>query len=179
MAYGILIQSQVAATSGNDAAVRWAKCASDVENGSLVQLDGISTDKSEREVWTAKAPETDALANLWMVAEPTVVTTAIGGKKFRGLTPDPRDFINHKGEVFTVIKLFVGDIVTLSADAVGGTKGSNKFVVATDGEFKAQWAAAAVAGTSLKLIEETYISIADGTIGTQRIPAYRFEVVAN
>jgi len=61
---------------------------------------------------------------------------------------------------------------------LGGSKASNEYVVAVDGSFKLTWGASAISGLSLKLIETTYISIADGTIGTQRTAAYKFEVVA-
>ena len=66
----------------------------------------------------------------------------------------------------------------MSADAVAGTKSTNGFVVATNAAQKLTWAAAAVSGVSLKLIATEYISIGLGAIGTQRVTAYLFEVVA-
>jgi hypothetical protein len=77
-----------------------------------------------------------------------------------------------------MFKLCIGDIVTISADGLAGTKSSNTYVVATAGAQKLTWGASAVSGVSLKLLETTYFSIADGSIGTQRVTAYRFVVEA-
>jgi hypothetical protein len=176
MAYGVVVLNQVQATN-IDTLNRSAVYSADVENGSVMSLTGISATPGV-EVWASATPATASLTNLWMTVEPEVVTISVNGKKFKGLSNDPRDFVNLSGDVFTVFKPQVGDIITLSSDAVAGTKSSNGYVVATNNAAKLTWAASAVSGLSLKLLETTYISIADGTIGTQRQTAYKFEVVA-
>lgn len=177
MAYGILIQNKVA-TQNVDAFNRPAVAASNVENGSVFNLLTLSSIPGEGEVWTATAPVTGALSNLWMAYEPEVVTTVSGSSEFKGIDPDPRNFINIAGKVFSCFKPQVGDIMRISADGVAGTKSTNEYVVATNNAWKLTWAASAVSGLSLKLIRTSYISIGTGSIGTQRVTAYDFEVVA-
>lgn len=174
---GILIQNKVAAMNV-DAFNRPAVSASDIENGSVFNLLTKSSDAGSEEVWVATTPATGALTNLWMAYEPEVPSVYAGTKAYKGLSPDPRDFINKAGEVFTAFRLQLGDILTLSADALAGSKSTNTFVVAADGALKLTWAASAGAGVSLSLKDETYISLATGSLGdTQRIAAYQFEVV--
>lgn len=179
MAHGVLIQNDVQAMN-IDAFVRSAVCATtDIDNGNVVALTGISSTAGQGEVWVAATPATANLnAGLWMACEPEVVVTVSGTSKYKGIDPDVRNFYNAKGEVFTVNKLEVGDIVTLTDDALAGTKSTNTYVVATNNTAKLTWSADAISGLSLKLIDTTYISIADGSIGTQRTTAYRFYVEA-
>jgi hypothetical protein len=174
MANGILIQSAVQAKD-IDALNRAAVAAVDVQNGSVLNLTGYSTTAGESEVWAAEAPTTGNLSNLWMACSPEVVVT---DGKYKGIDVDPRNFVNTAGDVFDVFKPQLGDIVLMSVDAVGGTKSTNTFVVATNAELKLQWAAAAVSGVSLELIEETTMSIGTGAIGSNKVTAYKFEVVA-
>lgn len=179
MAYhGVLITNEIMATN-IDQMNRSAICATtDLDNGNVVKLTGVSSTDGEGEVWTAATPVTGSLTNLWMVAEPEVVVTVSGSNKYKGIDPDVRNFYTPAGDLFTAFKLAVGDIVTLTADALAGTKSTNTYIVATTNTPKLTWAAAAISGVSLKLLETTYISIADGSIGTQRTTAYRFVVEA-
>jgi hypothetical protein len=86
----------------------------------------------------------DNSSNLWMAYSPEIVTVVTAtGNKYRGLTPDPREFTNIEGEVFSAFKPQVGDIITLTAEAITGTKGSNTFAVAANGAYTLAWAAAA------------------------------------
>jgi hypothetical protein len=178
MAYGIMIPSKIAAANVDS---KNRSCVSEVayENGSIGTLSAKSTTAGEAEVWTMIAPATGAgLTNNWMVYEPEIVTTVSGTHQYRGIDPDPRNFRNEIGEVFSAFQLSLGDLVKLSADALAGTISTNTFVVATNGAQKLTWAAAAISGTSLKLVATEYISIGEGTLGSQRIVAYLFEVVA-
>lgn len=177
MANGVVIKSLVMAQnvdSLNRVAISADSTPIDVQNGSVGYLDGKSTTAGEGEVWNFKAPVTASLSNLWMAASPEDVLT---DGKYKGLDPDPRNFINVKGKTFDVFQPKVGDIITLTADAVEGS--ANTYVVATNTKPKLQWAAAAVSGLSLKLIATKTISIGIGSLGsTQRVTAYEFEVVA-
>jgi len=172
MAYGVLIQNKVQA-SDVDALNRPAKCASAVENGMVFNLLTVSSTTGEEEVWVATAPATGALSNLWMAYEPEVNIT---DSKYKGLDPDPRNFIIPATKVFSAFRPQLGDIITLTGDVLTGS--ANDYAVATDADFQLNWGASAVSGLSLKLIETTYISIGLGSIGTQRVTAYKFEVVA-
>jgi hypothetical protein len=181
MAYSVVIPNMTMAQNV-DALNRVAKSGEsttvDIENGSLVVLDGISATAGEGEVWLAKCPTTNTLTSaVWMVASPEIVVTTSGTNQYKGLDPDVRNFINIKDKTFDVFKLSVGDIITLSADGVEGTKSTNTYAVAADGKYLLQWSSTAISGPSLKLIETTYISIPNGTLGdTQRLTAYRFYV---
>lgn len=174
MAYGLIIQDKVQAMNV-DALNRSAKCASAIENGMVFNLNTKSAVAGEGEVWVATAPATADLVNLWMAYSPEIVIT---DSKYKGIDPDPRNFIVPAGSIFDAFQPQIGDLLTMSADAIGGTIGANTFAVATDGELQLQWGASAVSGLSLKLIGTTYISIGLGSIGTQRITAYQMEVVA-
>jgi hypothetical protein len=150
----------------------------DIQNGSMVVLASVSATAGEGEVWLATCPATATLtASLWMVASPEIVVTVSGSNQYKGLDPDPRNFINLKDKTFDAFKISVGDIITLSTDAIEGSKSTNTYAVVADAKYKLQWSAAAISGPSLKLIETTYISIPSGTLGdTQRVTAYRFFV---
>lgn len=174
MAYGICLPRKIMAQNV-DSLNRSAVSASVYENGWVGYFSGRSATAGEGEVFTMVAPATAHLYDLWMAYEPEVVLTA---SKYKGLDPDPRNFINAIGDVFSVFKPEVGDLIELSDDAIAGTKSSNTFVVATDGAQALTWAASAVSGLSLLLVEVTYYSIGLGTIGTQRVATSLFEVVA-
>lgn len=151
-----------------------------LDNGNLVVLGGRSAAAGEGEVFAAVAPSTaNGLTGLWMVwnTEEIVVTES----KWKGLDIDPRNFFTPAGDVFMCFKPQLGDIITITADGLAGTKGVNTFVVATDGSgVKPEWAATAGSGIfAMKLLETTYISIPDGALGSLgRVTAYTFEVVA-
>ena len=178
MANGVVVQSRVQAKD-NDALNRPFVCASDVMNGHVLNLTGYSTTAGESEVWTGVAPTTGNLSNLWMAYSPEIVTvTSASGNEYRGLTPDPRDFTNIAGNVGDCFQPQVGDLITITGDGLAGTKSTNTFVVATNAAFALTWAATAVSGLSLKLREETTISVPTGAIGSHKVTAYKFEVVA-
>lgn len=158
---------------------RSAVINAEVVNGSIYQLaSGYSATAGEGEVFTATLPATSALSNLWMTNEALVNQAEINGKIVRGITIDPRDFSIPANKAFSVFKPQVGDIITITADGLAGTKSTNTFVVAANASALLTWAASAASGLSFKLLETTYLSIGSGAIDTQRVTAYRFECVA-
>lgn len=178
MAHNILIQRVVGAKNvsvWNRSAVH---ASESFDNGNLVSLGALSTTEGEGEVFQAAVPATATLAKLWMVYTPEIVLTIDGTKKFKGINVDPQDFYVPALSVMDVYKPQVGDIITMTADGLAGTKSTNEFVVATDGSKKLTWAASAISGLSYKLLSTEYISIGTGAINTQRVTAYRFECVA-
>lgn len=171
--HGLMIQTKVMAEDVKSL-VRPVTSASDIDNGNVFQFSGKTA-----EVWTAIAPATGAgLTHLWMAAEPEVVITYSGSSAYKGLDPNALNFYNKAGVTFTAIQPQLGDLIELNAEALGGTKSSNAYVVATNGDFKLNWGASAVSGLSLHLVETKYISLATGAIDSQRITSYLFEVVA-
>lgn len=178
MAHNILIQRAVAAKNV-DSLNRSAVHATEAfDNGNVLSLGAISTTDGEGEVFSAAVPATATLAALWMVYTPEVVTTVSGTKKFKGIDIDPQDFEVPALSVMDVFKPQIGDILTMTADGLAGTQSTNTFVVATDASKKLTWASAAISGLSLKLLGADYISLPSGTIGTQRVAAFKFEVAA-
>lgn len=174
---GLVIPSKLSAAS-NDAWVRSAKASADIDNGRVVALTALTGVAGEGEVWTAGTPATGAtLTHLWMVTEPEIVVT---DSKFKNLDPNPLNFTNLSGKVFTVCKLQIGDLVMLNAEALAGTKSTNEYVVATNATTALTWAAAAVSGVSLHLVATEYVSIPTGTSlqDQQRVTMYKFECVA-
>jgi len=92
MSHGVLIKNSVNNT--DNSLLRSVKCASDVDNGNVFRLIGVSTIAGEGEVWNAATPITGGLSDLWMACEPEVVVTVSGTKQFKGINPDVRDFYN-------------------------------------------------------------------------------------
>jgi hypothetical protein len=176
MTHNVMVPNAIAALN-IDSLNRSAICASALDNGNLVALASMSATAGESEVWTATVPATGTLANLWMVYESEVNVT---DSKYKGLDPDPRNFSVAAGKVFSCFKPQLGDIITMTADGLAGTKSTNTFVNATDttGGLKPVWGASQTASVfSMKLIDTTYFSIGTGAMDNQRIVAYRFEVV--
>jgi hypothetical protein len=175
MSYGVLKLDSVVA-SNIDSYNRSAVSAIDFENGAVCYFTGKSSTAQQGEVWTAAAPITGKLTHLWMVYQPEIVTTS---SKYKGLDPDVRNFINKAGEIFSVFKPNLGDLIILTPDAITGTIGANTFITATDQDPFLNWNTAVVAGLSFKLVATTTLSVASGAIDSQRIsPAYQFECVA-
>lgn len=176
----VLVQTQVQAMN-IDALNRSAVAEVEVENGMVFQLATQETDENYEEVWNVTAPATGSLLNLWMAYDPEVAIVTVNGKEYKGLTPDPRDFSIPAGKVFSAFKPVVGDIIVMTVGgAFDAPSAGNAYLEATDGAMKLTWSNTQTASTfSLKLLGTTYISIADGSIGTQRATAYKFECVAN
>lgn len=178
MAQNVLVQNAVAALDVNSYNRSGVHASAAVDNGNIVILSGLSTTAGESEVWTALTPSTgNGLTGVWMVAEPEVVIT---GGKYKGINPDPRDFSVAALKPFSCFKPQLGDIITMTADGFAGTKSTNTFANATDttGGLKPVWGATQTASVfSLKLLATTYISIGSGAIDSQRVVAYKLQVV--
>lgn len=177
----VLVQTQVQAMN-IDALNRSAVYAdAEIENGMVFQLATQSTADGYSEVWNVTAPATGSLTGLWMAYEPEVTIISVNGKEYKGLTPDPRDFAVPAGKVFSAFKPVVGDIILVTAGgALDAPVAGNKNLEAANGTMKMAWANSQTANTaSFALLATSYISIADGSIGTQRVVAYKLQCVAN
>jgi len=175
MAYGVIVQEKVAAMN-IDAYQRPCVSATAVENGFIFNLLTKDT-TSGSEVWTATNPVTGSLTNLWMAYEPELVVTTSGDSKYRGIDPDPRNFQVAIGDLFTAFKLSLGDLIMFSPEGLSGSKSTGDYAVAANSDWQFAWSAAPAADAMcLKYHYTGYISIADGSIGSQRIVGYKFEV---
>ena len=175
--HAVLIQNQVAAmnvasynrsvTSGSDA----------IDNGNVFSLVA-QTSGSGAEVWTVVTPTTGSLGKLWMAASPEVNVLESGTLQYKGLNQDPRLFYNVGGKVFDAFLPVPGDIITLTVDAFDTAPSA--FAVAANASGKLVAASGHVAGVfCLRYLATNYISIGSGAIDSQRVDAYKCEVIEN
>lgn len=175
MAHSVLIPEAIAATNV-DSYNRSVVVSADIDNGNILVMGAKSSTSGESEVFSVSQPAS-ALTHLWMAysGDEIVLTDA----RYKGLDPDPRNFFNASGKVFSAFKPQIGDIILITADGLTGTKSTNQYVIAASGTYKLTWASGAISGLSFKLLsDQKYISLATGAIDTQRVRAYEFECVA-
>ena len=180
MAKAILVPTLTAAKNV-DIFNRSFVSTADLDNGNVFSKGELSTDANESQVYQTATPATGSLNDLWMAftAEDVVLTDDLGNQ-FKVGNLDPRAFTNTAGTVFSGFKPQVGDLIVLSADGINGTIDDETYVVAANGSSKLAPASAAISGLSFKIVETTYISVASANaIGSQRVPAYLLECVAN
>lgn len=151
-----------------------------LDNGNLFYLSGkYSTSGSGMEVWSANVPATGSLTTLWMAFEPEQPFLMSGTNMYRGIGTI-QDFYNPANRVFTAVKLIARDIFTITADGLTGSHSTGSYVVAVDGDPKWNWAALPAASAAYaQFVNTVSIPVPDGTIGTQRVTAYQFEVKSN
>jgi len=177
--HSVLIPEAIMATN-IDSLNRNVVDAADIDNGMVFASGSIPhTSGSMAEVWDIHVAATSA-SGLWMAysGDEVVVTNA----QYKGLDPDPRNFYNAAGKVFSAYKPQVGDMILLTAAGLQGTfsAGTTTHVVASSGSWVMGWATTAN-GSALSYILQTvkYISLATGAIDSQRVTAYEFECVHN
>jgi hypothetical protein len=179
MSHGVLVQEKVAALN-IDSLNRSCYSACAIDNGNVFQLKtkvpAATLGTTGSEVWLATMPETGSMVNLWMAYEPEVVVTVSGTQQYKGIDPDPRNFYNISGNVFSAFRPQLGDLLLMTADCMSSTVSS--YAVAADTAFVLAWSAVPAIGLTLKYVGLSYISIGTGSVGTQRVAAYKFEVVA-
>lgn len=161
MAYGVLIESMIQAKN-IDALNRSVKAQIDVAGGGLLALTAPTTQGDD--VWTAAAPATGNLGNLWIAYNPEVKYISVNGKKFAGLSADARDYTNLAGEVFDAFKPKVGDEIVITAECVDSTDVDD-----------------VVAGDFLEAVngETTFARVAAGTGATAGSTAFKVEWVGS
>lgn len=177
MAYGVLFPTAIV-SKHIDAWQRNVVDVADIEQGSALVMGAKSTTDGEDQVFEVSQPATGSLTGLWMAySGHEIVEDSLG---FRGLSPDPRLFINKAGDTFSAFKPQLSDIIEVNADALGGTfiDGTTTHVNATDGSWKLVWGNSQTASVlSFELLGVVYMSIADGGINSQRIVAYQLQCV--
>lgn len=158
MANGVIVESRIQATN-IDALNRTAQAQIDVAGGGLIAL--AESKVQGNEVWTATAPASGSLGNLWIAYNPSEHLTNVNGKFFAGLSKDPRDYANLAGRPFDCFKPVVGDEIDITVDCVDST------------------AASVVAGDILesKAGQTTFTRVAAATGATAGSTAFRVEYV--
>jgi hypothetical protein len=178
MSYGVLVPMAIAAQNV-DSWVRSGVCAGAVENGFVVSLLTKSATAGESEVWTALVPASSGshLTDIWMVYDPELVYT---GTYYRGLDPDPRNFLIPATKIFSAFKPQLHDILLMSEDCFTGAWGgaTNTHANCTNGQWQLVWGTSQTASVlSVAYLATSYISIGSGAIDSQRLTAYVVEVV--
>lgn len=162
-----------------DAYNRTAVCEEDIENGSVFELKEYSTDPSEGMVWKATAPTAATAKGLWMATSPEVVVTkGYDGAVYKGLTPDPRAFVNVAGRMIDATFLAVGDIIEMTAEGITGAD-TNDYLVPTANGFKLSSAAAAGTGLTLRKVGTSRLHIGQGSIAKSAPITYKYVVEIN
>ena len=176
MAYGVLIESMIQAKN-IDALNRSVKANIDVDGGNLIALTAPT--EQGNDVWTASAPTTGKLGNLWIAYNPCVKYTVVNGKKFAGLSADNRDYTNIKGEVFDAFKPVVGDeiIVTIDdVDATGASAVAGDILESKNGQTKFTRVAGGTATTGSTAFQIEWVGTVDfpkANIGVDKVKAFK------
>ena len=176
MAYGVLIESMIQAKN-IDALNRSVKAEIDVDGGNLIALTAPT--EQGNDVWTASAPATGKLGNLWIAYNPCVKYTVVNGKKFAGLSADNRDYTNIKGEVFDAFKPVVGDeiIVTIDdVDATGASAVAGDILESKDGQTKFTRVAGGTATTGSTAFQIEWVGTVDfpkAGIGIDKVKVFK------
>lgn len=176
MAYGVLIESMIQAKN-IDALNRSVKANIDVDGGNLIALTAPT--EQGNDVWTASAPATGKLGNLWIAYNPCVKYTVVNGKKFAGLSADNRDYTNIKGEVFDAFKPVVGDeiIVTIDdVDATGASAVAGDILESKDGQTKFTRVAGGTATTGSTAFQIEWVGTVDfpkAGIGIDKVKVFK------
>ena len=179
MAHNV-IELAMTASYNVDALNRTAKCAEDIDNGSVFMLSARSKDAGERYVWEASKPAADTAMGVWMAASPEVVITkgGVDGVAYRGLTPDPRAFVNVAGQMIDAFKPQAGDIIRMTAAGIAGAD-TNDYLVIEPNKFVLKSNASATDGFCLHKIGTTHLRIGQGGIVNAPVVMYEYEVVRN
>ena len=176
MAYGVLIESMIQAKN-IDALNRSVKANIDVDGGNLIALTAPT--EQGNDVWTASAPATGKLGNLWIAYNPCVKYTVVNGKKFAGLSADNRDYTNIKGEVFDAFKPVVGDeiIVTIDdVDATGASAVAGDILESKNGQTKFTRVAGGTATTGSTAFQIEWVGTVDfpkAGIGIDKVKVFK------
>lgn len=177
MANNVVIKSRVAAYNV-DALNRTAVCEADIENGCVFKLTSYSTTDGEGMVWKAEqAAATDT--GLWMATSPEVVVIKDAmGVEYKGLSVDPRAFINNAGKMIDATKLQEGDIIEMTAANINNAD-TMDYLVPDTADFKLTGSATAGDGFCLHKIGTSQLHIGGAMIADSHPVTYKYEVIKN
>ena len=178
MAHGVLIESMIQAKN-IDALNRSVKAEVDFDGGNLMVLTAPTTQGDD--VWTASAPATGSLGDLWIAYNPEVKYTYVNGKVYAGLSADARDYTNVAGEVFDAFKPKKGDEIVILADNVDASDVDDvvagDFLEAVNGKKTfarvAAGTGATVGSTAFKVEWVGSIDFPKARIGVEKVKAFK------
>ena len=174
-----VLNKKATASFNIDAYNRRVVAETDLENGEVFVLTDYSTTDGEGEVWVASAPTANA-TSLWMAASPeVVVVTDAMGNEYKGLTQDPRAFINAAGKIIDAMYLANGDIVEMTGANITGIGSTANVYLITNTGNKLIASATASTGCNLRKVKTSTLNIGSGTIGGAVVPTYVFVVEGN
>lgn len=178
--HAVLIPEAVAAMnidSLNRSVIDLGASASSIDNGNVFEIDSKHTSGSLTEVFEIVQASSASPTDMWMAySGDEVVITA---SKYKGLDPDPRNFFNEDNKVFSAFKPQVGDIILVTADAFSNSFDDHDYACGQASSFKLLWVNdERSTGLCYKFLATKYISLADGSIGDQRVTAYELECVS-
>lgn len=180
MTHGVLIPNMVAAKNIDTYNASFVS-TTDVDNGALIVKGDISSDASEGQVFEATLTDTANTLGVWMAFSPedTILVDGAGNQYKIGIL-DPRTFTNVAGLVFSAFKPQVEDIITVAGGITGVSALAYAIIdAANDGKLVFS-ATANASGTTFKVLETTYISIASANAyGSQRVTAYKLQCTNN
>ena len=178
MATNVVIKTRVQAMN-IDTYNRTAVATSDVENGSVFNLNSYSTNLGEGTVWNATEAGSVSAKGLWMATSPEVVITRdLMGSEYKGLTPDPRAFINFTGRMIDATFLAPHDIIEMTCAGIADVATLGFLTPAATG-FKLVASATAGTGFTLKKVGTSILHIGSSSLVKVPVTTYKFEVVNN
>ena len=177
MAKAIVQKTQVEARNV-EALNRTAVHTAEIENGMVFLLQNYQN--TAPGVWDLVAPSTGNLSGLWMAFdEGKILVQDANSEVYSGLSKDPGLYTNIANRPFDCFKPQVGDIITMTADAIGNTRTAETLITAVDASLKLEWAGAAGAGLTLTLIDaNAKFNIPPKTFGGTVTTGFKFEVTA-
>lgn len=160
-----------------DALNRTAVCEQDIQNGSVFALKEYSKNEGESMVWKATAPEANTDKGIWMATSPEVVIIKdAAGNEYKGLTPDPRAFINYAGKMIDATKLVEGDIIEMTCEGITGAgEIANKYLVIDANQFVLKAQSSETTGFCLERVGEGRLNIGNGNL--KKVPAKTYKYV--
>lgn len=177
--YAILVKDKIAAQH-DDSKNRSAYLTSaSLANGCVFYLNTLAG-LSGCEVWTVTKSNGSA-ADMWMAYSSDVNLVEVGTKKFRGITADAADFYISACTVFSAFRPEPGDIITMTAEGFSNAVSTNTYANSADNQYTLAWGTSKSASAlSFKLLDATYISKPDGSLGDdQRVTAFKLVCVGN
>ena len=164
-----------------DALNRTVKCEQDIDNGSVFALNSRSDVDGESMVWVATAPTANTDAGLWFAASPEVVITKdAAGNVFKGLSADPRAFVNVADRAIDAIRVCEGDLVEMTGEGITGIETTaNIYLVPTASSFVLTATSTAGIGLCLKKVGTNTLKIGTGSIVKEPVVTYIYECVNN
>lgn len=169
----VLIKKQYQAYN-IDSLNRTAKCEEDIDNGCVFALNEQSTVDGENIVWIAEKPEANA-DGLWMASSPEIVIVKDAmGNEYKGITPDPRAFVNTAGRVFDAFKLMAGDVIEMTGDGISGIEEDSNIYLVPSTQYTLVATSTKGTGLRLKKIGKGRLHIGTGSLVKTPVVTYKY-----